>query len=194
MYRRVRSAGWQLLGLPSEPSVGASGKLIPPDLVREVLRTGGRFRMVALGGSMVPALIHGEELVFEPVAAEEVRIGDVLLVHYAGGPRYCVHRAVGRAGAAILTKGDSLDTLDDPVRGPELLGRLRAIGRRRRPVDVAQLRQRLLAALLARLSLLSVVVASALGTGSVALAVARMLRVPGFVLAYLVFRVPSRFH
>jgi hypothetical protein len=192
MYRRVRSAGWRLLGLPVDLPPEGSRRLIPPELVREALRAHGRFRMVALGASMAPAIIHGQELVFEPVALEDVRNGDVLLAYYASQRRFCVHRAVRRVGGALLTKGDSLDVLDEPVRSEELLGRLRLLQRGDGVMDVTRPRLRLAAAFLARLSLLSVVVASAVCSGSGSAPLARLLRVPGFVLAYLVFRLPSR--
>ncbi len=192
MYRKVRDAGWRLLGLPAPLAPGSAQRLIPPDLVRDALRAHGTFRMVALGASMAPAIVHGEELVFGPVSLDGVGTGDVLLVYYASQQRYCVHRVVGRAGGALLTKGDSLDVLDEPVRRSELLGKLRSLHRGSRAVDVTQPHQRLVAAVLARLSLLSLVVASAVGSGPAPATIARLLRVPGFVLAYLVFGLPRR--
>jgi hypothetical protein len=192
MYRRVRSASWRLLGLPPAPPPEGPPRLIPPDLVKDALRAHGMFRMVALGASMAPAILHGEELVFEPVALDRVQTGDVLLAYYSSQPRFCIHRVVGRVGGAVLTKGDSLDVLDEPVQSPELLGRLRRLQQGSRAVDVARPHQRAVAVVLARLSLLSVVVASAVGSGPVSTAIARLLRVPGFLLAYLVFGLPRR--
>jgi hypothetical protein len=192
MYRRLRHAGWRLLGIPSEVSSEEGGKLVPPDLVREVLKSSGRFRMVALGGSMAPAILHGQELLFEPATLREVSVGDVALVYYASQSRYCIHRVVGRAGGVVLTKGDSLDVLDEPVGGADLLARLAAVVHRRGAVDLGRPHQRLVAATLARLSLLSVVVATAISRGRASLVLARALRVPGFILAYLVYRVPAR--
>ena len=192
MYRRVRSASWRFLGIPPAQPPEGPPRLIPPDLVKDALRTHGMFRMVALGASMAPAILHGEELVFEPVVLDRVRTGDVLLAYYRSQPRFCIHRVVGRAGDAVLTKGDSLDVLDEPVRSPELLGRLRRLQRGSRVVDVARPHQRAVAVVLARVSLLSVVVASAVGSGPFSTAIARFLRVPGFLVAYLVFGLPRR--
>jgi signal peptidase I len=96
------------------------------ELAGEVLRSFGTFRFAATGWSMLPSVWPGETLVVDHVNADQVRIGDVVLVGREG--KLCAHRVVGTRGTAEnpqwITQGDALPAPDRPVAANELLGRV----------------------------------------------------------------------
>jgi signal peptidase I len=95
-------------------------------LAEELLRAAGEMRFVARGGSMLPAILPGDELIVHRACLDDVGVGDVVL--FAQNGRWYVHRvqeilADGRA-RSVLTRGDALRERDEPVFGEELLGRI----------------------------------------------------------------------
>jgi signal peptidase I len=96
------------------------------DLAREVLRSFGSQRFPAMGWSMLPAVWPGDTLVVENVRADQVHIGDVVVVGRAG--KLCAHRVIDAAGDGEepqwITQGDALPVPDRPVLAHELLGRV----------------------------------------------------------------------
>jgi signal peptidase I len=96
------------------------------DLAVEVLRSFGPLRLPAIGWSMLPAVWPGDTLVVERVAADQVRVGDVVVVGRQG--TLCAHRVIGVEGdpenPQWITQGDALPVPDRPVAGNEMLGRV----------------------------------------------------------------------
>ena len=80
------------------------------------------------GTSMCPTLLPGDRVRLVPVAAAQVRIGDVLIRMGRAGP--IIHRLVGwwptRDGWRMLTMGDSARQLDPPLGTDDLTGRVLA--------------------------------------------------------------------
>jgi signal peptidase I len=110
------------------------------ELAAEVLRSSGEVQFVARGASMVPAIFPGDVLLVrhEPMAA--MRPGDVAL--WSRDARFCAHRVLQIANIngkdVITTSGDALRHQDAPVRDDEFLGRVYAIVRRGKRIDIAQ--------------------------------------------------------
>jgi signal peptidase I len=75
---------------------------------------------------MLPSVWPGDTLVIERVTADQVRVGDVMLVGRDG--RLCAHRVVSVAescgGPRWITQGDANSAPDRPVSEEELLGRV----------------------------------------------------------------------
>ncbi|MFZ0412211.1 MAG: signal peptidase I [Candidatus Acidiferrales bacterium] len=115
------------------------------------IRTRGSACVRVLGASMFPWIRSGDLVFVSRIDFDRVRRGQVILFERAG--RLIAHRVLRTAsGAAILTKGDSLDRADAPVRREEFLGRVTRLHRRRKHVDMESLAQELLGRCVARFS------------------------------------------
>ena len=95
-------------------------------LAEELLRKAGEMRVVTHGGSMLPAILPGDELVVRRVCLRNISIGDVVLFRQQG--RWFVHRVrkLLPAGSqpCLITRGDALPSDDAPVFPEEMLGRI----------------------------------------------------------------------
>ena len=107
-------------------------------LAKEMLRSFGEFRFVALGSSMIPALFPGDTLIVRKETHHYSCVGDVLLFSRAG--RFYAHRLVHKTEEngylRLITRGDALDKNDPPFTESEMLGRVAAVIRRGRCIDL----------------------------------------------------------
>jgi signal peptidase I len=98
----------------------------PLALAEQLLRTVGQMRFVARGGSMLPAILPGDELVVQRASLADISVGDVVLCSREG--RWFAHRVYSVLPAAtqncLITRGDALISPDSPVFPMELLGRI----------------------------------------------------------------------
>jgi hypothetical protein len=108
------------------------------DLASEVLRSFGNLRFTATGWSMLPAVWPGDTLVVGRVSADQVHVGNVVLVGREG--RLCAHRVVSRTKGSgdplWITQGDAMSAPDRPVIENELLGRVSYLIREGRLIAV----------------------------------------------------------
>jgi signal peptidase I len=106
------------------------------ELAVEVARTFGRLRLRVTGTSMMPSIQPGDLLSVGRVGLREASPGEIVL--FARGGRLFAHRIVERGGNPhdpyLVTRGDRLLDNDPPVFQSELLGHVKAIERRGRPV------------------------------------------------------------
>jgi signal peptidase I len=113
--------------------------LISPDVLKrelaaDVLRTYGRLRLGVTGWSMIPTIWPGDTLVIERADREDVMMGDVVL--FRRDQRLYVHRVFAKTQEeAILTRGDGMPRLDEPVKSSELMGRISSISRRGKSLE-----------------------------------------------------------
>ncbi len=100
---------------------------MPPEqeLWLQGLSAGRAMRFRPLGGSMAPFLRPGDIVNICP--GETCRAGDIVL--WQAGEVLILHRVVAKKNGRIITKGDSLRSLDAPVRREQILGR--AVARER---------------------------------------------------------------
>jgi signal peptidase I len=134
-----------------EPLIRAIGE--SPEGVSAIahrIRTRGSACVRVLGASMFPWIRSGDLVFVRRIEFDRVRRGQVILFERAG--RLIAHRVLRAASAAIVTKGDSLDRADAPVRREEFLGRVTRRHRRRKHVDMESLAQELLGRCVARFS------------------------------------------
>jgi signal peptidase I len=93
-----------------------------------VLRSGNAVSFTATGWSMYPAIRSGEQLVVDPVDANEIRRGEVVLAKLDRG--LTAHRVVrierrGGEVVKIVTRGDNCAEADPPFAAAEFVGRVR---------------------------------------------------------------------
>jgi len=114
------------------------------EITGELLRRGNRVRFRAVGASMQPTIEDGELITVAPVAATSIRRGDILLCQGVRG--VIAHRVVGITGSArrenvsYLLRGDASVSSDDPVRPEQILGRVVAVQRAGRRIDLTSRR------------------------------------------------------
>jgi len=109
------------------------------DLSEEVLKQGNRLRFRVKGYSMYPAILDGDVLEIEPLAAGRVRKGDIVFYRSPRG-MMVAHRAVrvfDSAGAQrVIVKGDANTGEAEDIATQEILGRVTALERRGRTIRV----------------------------------------------------------
>src|ERR1700746_3815028 len=105
---------------------GQLRELQKQNLIAEILRTRGSVRLAARGHSMMPTLWPGDLLNIEFVCFDRVRVGDLVL--YERSNRFFIHRVLKKLAGVestrptLVTRGDSMLTLDAMVTPEELLG------------------------------------------------------------------------
>ncbi len=97
------------------------------DLVAEVARTFGEVRLKVTGTSMLPAVWPGDILTVRRRRIAELGPGEIVLC--SRNRQLVAHRIVGKCGAVLTTRGDSLAHNDPPVREEEVLGQVVSIVR-----------------------------------------------------------------
>jgi len=116
-----------------------SSESVRLELAEELLRDFGDLRFRASGGSMLPTILPGDVLMVrrEPIGA--IRPGDVVLSRRVG--RFYAHRVVRienhASGMHLITRGDALAYEDDPASENELLGRIPALIRSGKRIELA---------------------------------------------------------
>jgi len=132
---RTSKADDEALILPS--LVSANHLLI--DLSTELLGRGKSVRFRAPGRSMYPTIRENETITVEPVAPQDVKVGDIIL--YRLEESVIAHRVIrierreGNAHRFILCD-DTLGTLDDPVEAEQVLGKVVSVERAGRSIDL----------------------------------------------------------
>ncbi len=111
-------------------------------LATEVLHAFGELRFVAQGSSMLPSIFPGDTLLVSRQPAASVRPGHVVLFSREG--RFCAHRVVRAidvdARPFVVTCGDALTKEDSPVAEHELLGRVTAVLRFGKPIELERMK------------------------------------------------------
>jgi len=127
------------------------------ELAKEEIEKGLTMRFRAQGGSMSPLIRAGDIVTVEAAETRALRVGDVVL--FQSGNLAVVHRMLYqyvRGGTTyLLTKGDSIPDPDRPVPATRLMGRVKAIERHGRSIDLDSRPARALAVLVALASPLS---------------------------------------
>jgi signal peptidase I len=95
--------------------------------VVDVLTRGVPVRFRAKGDSMYPSIRCGEHVHVAPVAAESLRVGDIVLARAKRG--LTAHRVVAVSGATITTRGDNALVRDAALESQLILGRITSVER-----------------------------------------------------------------
>jgi signal peptidase I len=107
---------------------------------------------------MLPWIRSGDLVFVRSFTYEQASRGDVVL--FERGERLFVHRVIrsamaglgGKERAALITKGDALDSADEPVTRAEFLGRVIRVHRGNRHIDVESMGRVMIGRLIARFS------------------------------------------
>lgn len=95
------------------------------DAVVEALQRRGRTIVRVQGRSMYPSLPNGTRIEVQPVAYDELVVGD--LVVYDNGHGIICHRLLRKSNHRCHLKGDTNLKADPPVVWPQVLGRVTRI-------------------------------------------------------------------
>jgi hypothetical protein len=108
------------------------------DLAAEILHRFGEVRFVAHGGSMIPSIYPGDLITVQSDSAAAARRGEIVFFLLGGRP--FVHRVMRkwpeRNRVVFATRGDALPKEDPSVDASQLLGRVTAIQRRGKSIDI----------------------------------------------------------
>jgi hypothetical protein len=108
------------------------------DLIREEMAQGTAFCFCVISGSMAPLIGAGDEVVVEWASADRLRRGDIVLYTVDGAlhtHRLLARRRCGDA-TLLVTKGDATLNPDQPWRETQLLGKVVAVRREDRTIDL----------------------------------------------------------
>lgn len=83
---------------------------------------GGFAPLIVLSGSMEPAIHPGDVVVIRGQRAEQYKIGDIAT--YLEGQTIYTHRIVGREGSLFILQGDNNNTVDEPVKPDQFVGKV----------------------------------------------------------------------
>jgi signal peptidase I len=124
------------------PSSVSSNHLLL-DLSTELLGRGKCVRFRAPGRSMYPTIRENEAITVEPVAPQDVKVGDIIL--YRSEQSVVAHRVMrietGKGDTLrFILREDTLGTLDAPVEAEEVLGKVVSVERAGRDVDLYSMR------------------------------------------------------
>jgi signal peptidase I len=97
------------------------------ELAAEILRSGGRIQIKALGTSMLPTIWPGDILQIESKPWDELAVGDVVLVKREKS--VLIHRLMKNGGPQWVTRGDAMPQDDPAVAVGDVLGRVAQIER-----------------------------------------------------------------
>ena len=110
------------------------------ELASQFLRRGGRLRIKARGGSMIPFIWDGDLVLVSPADGSDILVGDVIC--YGTAPRrLLLHRVIRRDGEGLVVKGDAL-AFTELVSPGQVLGKVVAIERRGRARRLTRRRNR----------------------------------------------------
>jgi len=105
------------------------------ELVRDELAQGALLRLRVAGHSMAPLVTLGDVVLIQRANWEDLRRGDLLLIEQEG--TFLVHRLVAADAHGFHTKGDNASHADLPIAPQDVLGRVVAVekGSRRMELD-----------------------------------------------------------
>jgi hypothetical protein len=126
--------------MTSGPSTSRPQTLAAAPVIRALLADGMAVRFRAAGDSMHPSLRGGDILIVEPVSAERVRRGNVVLAQLERG--LTAHRVVavttdGGGQRWFTTRGDGVEECDAPFGPSSLLGIVTTADRNGRLIPIS---------------------------------------------------------
>ncbi len=99
-----------------------SRRSVRTELAATLLREGRTVELPATGTSMRPLIPPGGVVRVEPARADDVRLGDIVLVD--DGEGLVCHRLIYATGAVVVTRGDANPYDDPPMPRNAIVGRV----------------------------------------------------------------------
>lgn len=106
------------------------------ELAREKLAQSSLVRLRVSSDSMAPLIEQGDTVLVRSVHPRDLRRGDLLLVERDGS--FLVHRLVAAGAHDVQTKGDNVSHADPAVALQEVLGRVVAVERGGRRIELEE--------------------------------------------------------
>ena len=127
----------RMLNLDAMNVLTSSDALV--DVADALLAQGRRVRFRAQGGSMHPTIRDGDALMLAPIQPIELRIRDIVLACQSGRP--VAHRVVrltkrNDRPVRVVLRGDALLSCDLPMVPDAIVGRVIAVERNGRRIDL----------------------------------------------------------
>ena len=116
---------------------GTGEQNVIAELYREALRRGQPLWFRVSSGSMHPLLRIGEEVYIEPATADELQVGEIAAFETSAG--LVIHRIVQRRserGSIQLVEMSDTQLRAEQVESGAAIGRVVAMGRRQRRIDL----------------------------------------------------------
>ena len=114
--------------------IGDSYRKASLDLARAGLQGQGMLRLRVISSSMAPALRPDDMVIVQPVPLEALRRGDVVVIQH--GAELITHRLVAIDAHGWRTKGDNCAAADPVWPAAIMVGRVAAIERGERAIDL----------------------------------------------------------
>jgi polysaccharide export outer membrane protein len=106
-------------------------KIDYPDVAERILKKNINMKIPVIGDSMSPVLRTGDPIYVEPVKAEDLSTGDILVYKTQGN--MVAHRLIrilrSNGKFMFLTKGDTFSSADSLLKESDLIGRVYATGK-----------------------------------------------------------------
>jgi signal peptidase I len=126
-----------------------NGAKIYPELIVDLLINGHKVKFRALGYSMYPTILNGDEITIEPIKPEAIRVGDIIF--YRNQESLVAHRVVKieikndthndsqssvlSTQSCFILRGDARPICDAPVVAEQILGKVVLIETNGRRID-----------------------------------------------------------
>jgi signal peptidase I len=104
------------------------------DLLADVVRSAGSATLKVTGQSMLPAIRPGDLLTVQRHSPQGLQPGQIILIQR--NQKLTAHRVVRVCGEQLVTRGDSVPSLDPPIPASEVVGVVTAIHRNGRPIGL----------------------------------------------------------
>lgn len=103
-------------------------------IIREVLDSGGEFRLYPKGTSMQPLIRAGRDSVVLVKSSVPCRINDLILFRRDDGD-YVLHRVMRLRQDALVLCGDNQTVLEHGIRDDQVIGKVKVIHRGGKVLD-----------------------------------------------------------
>lgn len=107
---------------------------VSAELIRA--RPGQTFKLRVISDSMWPLLRVDDVIVAQAIEAEAAQLSDVLV--FQRGTEMVTHRLIARQADRLIVKGDNRRAVDELVEPDSVIGRVIALERSGRPIDLQQ--------------------------------------------------------
>lgn len=134
-----------------QPSTSDRYAAVALNLMRQSGQTGAATRLSVTGTSMLPLLRPGDAVWLLAIDPALLRPGDLVLIRQQGV--WLTHRLIAAGAAIWQTKGDNNRLADPPVAAQEIEGRIVALERGGRSIDLRRHPWPVAGRLLSRMSL-----------------------------------------
>ena len=112
------------------------------ELLKTELSANGIVRVRLLGTSMGPFIKNGDMAIIKKIEIKDIHIGDVILYHI--GEDFFTHRVFKKGNSFLTLKADAVTGVDRYVSFEEVMGKVVAIEKKNRILDLQSSKWRII--------------------------------------------------